>query len=417
MKRWLAIGGPLLGLLLGLTGAAHAAGEAVVGMSEKVFEALNEAQAALDAEDSAAARNILEALLERRKLSAYETAHTLNLLGYCLYEADDLPGAQATYERALALEGLPGSMQAMLLVTLGQVSLVQDDNSGAESYLRRLLALPEQDLPRHRVLLAAALIGQARFGDALEPLQSAIAEACADGSAPPEQWLSMLASVHYEREDYPAMRNTMARLATLYPREQYLLNLAALHGQLGDSGRQLALVEALRDDERLSKETRLVMLANLFLAEGLPWEAARLLETAIDDGRVAADRRNLETLSQAWYLAAETERAIEPLAAAAALAEDGELYLRLARLHMDANAWAAAEEAAGLAIERGGLREEGQAWLVRGMAAARREQFRSARDYFTEAAQHTDAARYAAQWLTWIDSEAEAARQRQQLGS
>ena len=72
---------------------------------------------------------------------------------------------------------------------------------------------------------------------------------------------------------------------------------------------------------------------------------------------------------------------------------------------------------AGLAIERGGLREEGQAWLVRGMAAARREQFRSARDYFTEAAQHRDAARYAAQWLAWIDSEAEAARQRQQLGS
>ncbi|MHA7817333.1 MAG: hypothetical protein ACX93N_12720 [Pseudohaliea sp.] len=413
MKRWLAT----LGLLLGLAGPALAAGEAVVGMSEKVFEALNEAQAALDAEDNAAARAILEALLERRKLSAYERAHTLNLLGYCRYEADDLPGARATYERALALPGLPESMQAMLLVTLGQVSLVQEDNEGAEGYLRRLLALPEQDLPRHRVLFAAALIGQARFADALEPLQSAIAEAGADGSAPPEQWLSMLASVHYEREDYPAMRDTMARLATLYPREQYLLNLAALHGQLGDSGRQLALVEALRDDGRLSQETRLVMLANLFLAEGLPWEAARLLETAIDDGRVEADRRNLETLSQAWYLAAETERAIEPLAAAAALAEDGELYLRLARLHMDANAWAAAEEAAGLAIERGGLREEGQAWLVRGMAAARREQFRSARDYFTEAARHADAARYAAQWLAWIDSEAEAARQREQLGS
>ncbi|HBO14242.1 MAG TPA: hypothetical protein DD491_15760, partial [Halieaceae bacterium] len=308
----------MLTLLLGLAGTAQGAGEAVVGMSEKVFEALNEAQAALDAGDNTAARSILEALLERRKLSDYETAHTLNLLGYCLYEADDLPGAQATYERALALEGLPGSMQAMLLVTLGQVSLVQEDHRGAEGYLRRLLALPEQDLPRHRVLLAAALIGQARFADALEPLQSAIAEAGADGSAPPEQWLSMLASVHYEREDYPAMRNTMARLATLYPREQYLLNLAALHGQLGDSGRQLALVEPLRDDGRLSQETRLVMLANLFLAEGLPWEAARLLEAAMDEGRVEADRRNLETLSQAWYLAAETERAIEPLAAAAA---------------------------------------------------------------------------------------------------
>ncbi len=407
-----------LGLLLLLAGPASGAGEAVVGMSERVFEALNEAQSALDAGDNAAAEALLLELLERRKLSSYETAHTLNILGYGRYEADDISGARQYYERALALPKLPGSLQATLLVTLGQVSLVQEDHPGAEGYLRRLLALPDQDLPRHRVLLAAALIGQERFDDALGPLQSAIAETTgADGAPPPEQWLSMLASVHFEREDYPAMRDAMVRLATLYPREQYLLNLAALHGQLGDSGRQLALVEALRDDDRLSQETRLLMLANLFLAEDLPWEAARLLASALDDGRVEPKQRHLETLSQAWYLAAETERAIEPLARAAALAEDGELYLRLARLHMDANDWTAAREAAGRALERGGLRDEGQAWLLRGMAAARLEAYADARRFFTKASGFENAARYAAQWLAYIDSEAEAASRRTQLGS
>jgi hypothetical protein len=48
------------------------------------------------------------------------------------------------------------------------------------------------------------------------------------------------------------MRDVVEKLVLLYPREQYVMNLAALHGQLGDSEKQLALVESLLDDERLS---------------------------------------------------------------------------------------------------------------------------------------------------------------------
>jgi hypothetical protein len=39
------------------------------------------------------------------------------------------------------------------------------------------------------------------------------------------------------------MREVMERWCSLYPREQYVMNLAALHGQLGDSEKQLALME------------------------------------------------------------------------------------------------------------------------------------------------------------------------------
>lgn len=402
-------------LMLTLQQSLNAA-EAVVGMSEKVFNALDEVQASLDAGELPQAQAQLGKLLEDG-LSPYERAHTLNLLAYTHYEQDAIGEARRLYEEALLQPELPNSMQVNLLMTLGQVSLVQEDHAAAERYLRRLLQLPDQDLPQHRVLLAAALLGQEHYRDARELLTSAIDAVANAGREPREQWLSMLASVNYELEDYPAMRDVLRRLTTLYPREQYLMNLAALHGQLGDSGRQLSLIESLRDDDRLEQSTRLLMLANLFLAEGLPFEAAQLLQGAIDDERVAADRRNLELLSQAWYLAAETERAIEPLARAAELAEDGELFMRLARLHMDANNWSAANEAARRALDKGKLRQEGHAWLLRGMAKAYLEQFREADGFFRRAARFEHSENFAGQWLSYIASEEEAAALRREQES
>ena len=250
--------------------------------------------------------------------------------------------------------------------------------------LRALLQLPKQDTPDHRVLLASALIRQEKFRDALVPLSSAIEEARSAGEQPSENWLSMLAAAYYSLEEHEAMRAVVRELAEIYPSEQYLMNLAALHGQLGDRQQQLALVEAMLDDGRITRGTYLKMLASLYLAENLPYKAATLLEAAISEGRIKADVQTLEQISQAWYLASEFDRAVEPLSRAAAKAaaeqESGELYLRLAGLHMDAYHWMEADTAAALAIETGGLKREGEAWLMRGMANAQLERFRRCRE-------------------------------------
>jgi tetratricopeptide (TPR) repeat protein len=396
-------------LLLALMAAYPVlAKEAVVGMSERMYAALQEAQEFLDLEDYDGARAGLEAMLER-KITDYERAHALNLIAYTWYEQDRLDIAVQTYERAMALEELPNAMRVTLLNSLGQVNLAGENYAAAERYLRQLLALPDQDVPSNQVLLAAALLGQERYADALEPLLSAVEGERAKGNQPRENWLSMLASIYYEINDYAAMRDVVEELVKLYPREQYVMNLAALHGQLGDQGRQLALIESLLDDERLTQPTHLRMIVNLFLGEEMPHKAAVILERELDSGRLERNLSNLELLSQAWLLSAETENAIEPLAEAAALSESGELYLRLARLHMDAYRFEEADEAARAALKKGGLRREGHAWLLRGMAEVRLKRFTDARRRFEKAAGFKETEKYAGQWLTYLESEAQRA--------
>jgi tetratricopeptide (TPR) repeat protein len=205
------------------------------------------------------------------------------------------------------------------------------------------------------------------------------------------------------------MREVVRELAEVYPSEQYLMNLAALHGQLGDRQKQLALVEAMLDDGRITRAAYLKMLASLYLAENLPFKAANLLETAVADGRIEADVATLEQTSQAWYLAQELERAAAPLARAAAISaretESGELYLRLAGLHMDSYQWTEADQAAALALEAGGLKREGEAWLMRGMANAQLERYDDARVLFKRAQAFESTRAHADQWLVYVASE------------
>ena len=395
-------------LLLLLAGPAHGR-EAVIGMSERVFKGINKAQALMDEEAYQEALDVLEPMRDKR-LTSYETAQVLRLIGLVHYQMDRLDAARTAYEQALSQPRLPESMATNLLGTLGRIGLMQEDYAYAEEHLRRLIETPEQDTAQNQVLLANAYVGLERYESALDHLRLAIDSEREQGEPPQESWLSMLASVYYSLEDYAGMRTVMRELVALYPREQYLMNLAALHGQLGERQRQLALVESLLEDDRLEQESHLRMLASLFLAEDLPYKAARLLEAEIDRGRVAADEDILEQLSQAWYMAQELDKAVPPLERAAAMADSGELYMRLAGLHMEAYRWVEAEAAAARALEQGGLRNEGSAWLVRGMAKVRLNDFADARRFFYRAEKFEESRTYSSQWLTYVDGEEAAQR-------
>ncbi len=399
MRTRLVLAACLLSLCLNVS-----ARDAVVGMSERVFKVITEAQTLMEEEQYDAALSRLGTLNENR-LSNYENAQVLRLRGLVHYSADRLDEAMTAFERAVAQPRLPDALIANLLATVARVALGMEDYSRAESSLLELMALPNQQIATNRVLLANAYIGQSKFREALTPLLKALADHKAAGNTPPESWLSMLASTHYALEDLEAMRTAMTELTALYPREQYFMNLAALHGQLGDQPRQLALVEALLEDSRLNQEAHVKLIANLYLAEATPVKAAALLQERIDQGTLTASRENLELLSQSWYAAGEVSNALLALQRAADKAQVGELYLRLAGLHMDVYEWREAETAAARALELGGLRNEGNAWLLRGMAQVNLKRWRDADAHFKKASGFDTTAEYARQWQAYVSAE------------
>jgi hypothetical protein len=201
-----------------------------------------------------------------------------------------------------------------------------------------------------------------------------------------------------------------------YPREQYLMNLAALHGQLGDQDRQLAVVESLLDDGRLNAaESNLRMIVNLFMGEELPLQGGHGDPAAGNRKRTSwkRDRNNLELLSQAWMLSAR-----EPLrtrwipwnAAAELVRKRRTLSAPGPTAHGRLPAGTKPTTRHALALEEGrSAPKEGHAWLLRGMAEVRLKRFTDARRRFEKAAGFKETEKYAGQWLTYLESEAQRA--------
>jgi tetratricopeptide (TPR) repeat protein len=382
-----------------------AAKDAVVGMSKRTYDTLNEVQILMEQEQWAEALEAL-AKMGERKLTGYETAHMLNMYGFIYYQQGENQRALENFSEALEQEGLPNSQVRGLLNSATQVSLAIGDYAAAEKYALRLLeAEIEAPQPMSQILLAQSYVGRERWEDAIPPLQKALAMLAETGARPRENWMVMLSSVYHALERYEDMRDLLYDIVTLYPRERYILNLAALHGQLEEPERQLALIESLKDDERLEKGFHLVTLANLYLSRGVPLKAAELLQREIAAGRIPDTRQNLELQSQAWYLASEQARAIPPLEAAAEREESGDLYLRIARLHMDLYQWRQAEQAARKALAKGKLKETGDAWLLVGMALARGDKLEAARTAFIEAAEYDSSEKWARQWMRFVETE------------
>ena len=391
-------------LALGI-GTVLAEKDSSVGITQKTYEAITEIQALLDAEQWGDAQTEILALLERR-LNGYERAHALNMLGYTYFNDNDYDRALASFLEALDQQGLPLSQVRALLTTTSQVCLAAERYPEAEKYALQLLRLEEaHPQPQSQIVLAQAYMGMEEWQKAVEPIKKALQMQIDQGAKPRENWMLMLSSVYYSLGDYKSMRDVLYEMVELYPSEKYLINLAALHGQLGDTDKQLALIESLLDDERLEKGYHLLSLANLFLAKGMPYKAADLLQREMEAGRIETTRQNLEMQSQAWFMAGEEDRAIPPLEEAAAKYGDGELYLRVARLYMNNYQWQPAEKAARRSLEIGGLRDEGSAWLVVGMALARGDELEAARRAFVEAAAHEQSAKWAQQWISFVDTE------------
>ncbi len=392
-------------LLIVLLAAPLSAKEAVVGMNKRTYDTLNEVQIFMEAEQWDEALAALE-VMGKRKLSGYETAHMLNMYGFIYYSMGNNEKALEHFDLALQQEGLPNSQIRGLLNSSAQVSLSIGDYPAAEGYAKRLLeAEIEAPQPLSQVLLAQAYVGQERWADAEGPLKTALAMLEASGATPRENWMVMLSSIYHAQEKYEEMRDLLYEVVKLYPRERYILNLAALNGQLGEPQKQLALIESLEEDGRVVKSFHFVTLANLFLSQGVPVKAARLLEREIENGRVPDTRQNLELTSQAWYLAGEEARAIPPLMVAAQKEQSGKLYLRIARLHMDLYQWDQAESAARQALAMENLEEPGDAWLLIGMALARANELEAARTAFVQASGYDSSVKWAKQWMRFVETE------------
>jgi tetratricopeptide (TPR) repeat protein len=362
---------------------------------------LEAAQKAMNEERFDDARALLDALDARQSLNVNERAAGWRLLGALHASQENYEGAAAAFEKSIDSGGLAEETALETRYNLAQVYLMTGDYDAAIRHLEAWLAASPEPGPDAHYVLAMAYAHAGRRKEAIGYAEMAVEEMEKEH----EGRLQLLAVLLYEEERYEEVLPLLQRLVVSFPKKTYWTQTVAVYSELERYEEALALQEAMYEQGLLSSSQEMILLAQLLLHNGIPFEAAKVLEDGLASGVVADSEQSWELLASSYLDAREYESAIRPLSRAAALAETGEAWVRLGQVELSRRNPEAARKAFDAALAKGGLDDPGRVWLLVGMVEASDERYEAAGQAFRKAAAYPAVADAAGQWLAHIDHE------------
>ena len=379
----------------------------VPAMRNRVYTQLALAQQTADAGDKAKGLLILDEVKERiEQLNSYEKAMLWNFYGFMYYGNDDVTNAIVSFEQVIAQEAIPDTLYLSTTYSLAQLASQQGDYVKSLKFLKAWQANSGEALqaPQH-MLFAQVYYQDKKFNKSIQHIDQAIALAKAKNKLAKENWLTLQRAAYYELKQPVMVTKVMEELVRYYQKPEYWLQLSSMYGEIGEEKKQLATMETAWQAGYITKSTDIVMLAQLYLFNQLPYKAARLLDDAIGDGLVVAAERHMQLMAQAYVMAKEDDKAIPVLKKGSEIAENGLFDEQLAQTFINTEKWRFAITAAKKAIQRGGLTNEGNMHLALGMAHFNLDEFSEALDAFNQAKSFNNAKKTAKQWLSYVEKE------------
>ena len=380
-------------------------------VSKEVYERIQRAQEMVEEKDYNGALRQLNNLYNPDKLTEYEQANVLNYIGFVHYNMDNVTEAIRTYERMLAIPTLEPQMAKQTTYTMAQLLTMEEQYGRALSTLNKWFQLETNPAPEPFILKAQILYNLDRFQEMVAPIETAMQVARERDKEVKEDWWNLLNFAYFQQENYAKVRDIQKTLLQNWPKARYWKSLAGAYTELGEDEKLIYAYDAAHTQGMLEKDTEFVTMAQLYLQAEVPYKAATLLQEKMDAGVVPKNEKHYRLLSQAWMLSMEDQKAIPALKAAAALATDGQLDLRLANAYLNVGEYSDCVGSANDAIRKGGLKNPDNAQISLGMCLYNLRRYSDARRAFVEAGKVPRSKRMSSQWINVIDAEVERNRQ------
>ena len=225
-----------------------------------------------------------------------------------------------------------------------------------------------------------------KYAEIEEAIKSIEADAANLAKGPTrENWWLLLRAAYFELEQMDKVKETLERLVVEWSKKEYWTQLSAFYGQDKQEKEQMAAYQTAYHEGFLEKSSEFVQMAQLYLSVEAPYEAAKLLQKAIDEDKVDKEVKNWKILAQAWFLSGYDEPAIVALREAAKLSDDGELDIRLARSLNNIADYEGCTNSAKTAIQKGDLKRLDESYITLGMCQFEVADFEGAKDAFANA--------------------------------
>ncbi len=380
-------------------------------MSERVYKRLAEAQALAAPEDEnakpdfAGAEAKLAEIAAMQNLSEYEQAQLYNFYGFIYYSQERYKKSIDSYQKVLALNEIPQGLRDSVTYTLAQLKFTTEEYQSAIDLLQGWLKTQENPGPEPYILIATGYYQLEQIDKIIPPVEKALAIAEERGTEPKEQWWLLLRVAYWEKGDNKKVKEILEILVTNWPKKEYWSQLSGVYGELGNEPKQLSAFASAYDQGLLTTSSEIMTVAQLYLANDVPYKAAKILEKGYADGIVERTAKNLRLYSQAWALAREDRKAIDPLKEAAKLQDDGELDIRLAQSYLNIGEYKSCVSAARTGLKKGDLKRTDIGNMILGMCLFETDDLSNAKAAFRKARKDDRSVRSADQWILYIKSE------------
>ena len=377
-------------------------------LRNNVYEKLAKAQEAAEAKDLNGAASILDEMIAsggKSALNSYELANVYNLYAFIYYSREDYAKALKAYEEVVAQPDIPLAMEINTKYTIAQLYFVQEQWQKGINALLDWFAVTDNPNANAYVLLSQGYYQTKDYDKALLNVEKAISMYKAEDKLPKEQWYNLARFLYFEKNDVNKTVSTLEELLKYYPKKEYWVQLSHMYGEQKKEALQLAAMDTAYIQGMLDKGPEQVTLAYLYLNGEIPYRAGKVMEKGLKNGSIQATSKNYEIAASAWRQAQELDKAIADMEQAAAKSDDGELYARLGNIYLDSDKFDEAIVAINKGLSRGGVKRPDTARLVLGMAYFNDKQYDKAREAFKAAGRDERSAKYAQQWMQYLDSE------------
>lgn len=306
---------------------------------------------------------LIEKALENKKIGPYAEAFAQQLLARVYWDQEKEDQAIAATKRAIELDSLPNSTHYDLIYQLAQFQVQTEKYDDALATLARFKKETGSEDAEQLALLGNIYYRLDKFQEAIDTMKKAIAAS----TEPKESWNQILMASLFELDQYDEAAKVVKEQLAKNPKDIKLLKqLATIYVNNEQYPQAIEVLSKAKSDGLIASSEDYLQLAKLYANADKPKEAAATLREGMDKGIVSTNFEANKLLGDVCSQAEDDACAIEAYGKASAQATDGNIDYQLGYMLFYSERNAEAKQALERAIQRGGLRQEGEAYVLLG---------------------------------------------------
>jgi predicted Zn-dependent protease len=339
--------------------------EPKVDMSASDQKDLNKAADLVNENKNDEAEPLVQKVLSNEKASKYAQAFAHQLQAQINWEKDKSADAIAEYKKAVELNALPNDAHFQVLYQIAQLQVQDEKYADALATLDQWSKETGSETADELALKANAYYRTDKFQDAVDTMKKAIAKS----DKPNDTWTQILMASYFELNQYDQAAQVVQEQMAKNPGDKKLLNqLATIYIQADKPQQALDLMAKAKSQGLITTSEDYMQLAKLYGAADKYKEAAATIKEGLDKNILKPSYDVYKLQGDVCTQAEDDACAIDAYTKASPQSKDGNIDYQLGYLLFYSDKSKDAAEALSHAITKGGLRQEGEAYLLRGDA-------------------------------------------------